>query len=103
MQDLRDKTGRDKEVGAYIATDPRTQGFLTRLEDLHRFLLPLYFSEGKHYFRIGIGCTGGKHRSVFVAEWLAERLRGQPLANIVVNVIHRDLEEGEPDTAAEKP
>lgn len=103
IQDLREKSGKEREVAAYIAADQRTQSFLEKIEDLHRFLLPLYFSEGKHYFRIGIGCTGGKHRSVFVAEWLAERLRAMPLSNIVVNVIHRDLEEGEPDTASEKP
>ena len=100
LQALKEMSGREKDVATFIANDARTEGFLYRLEDWHRYLLPLYFAEGKHYFRIGIGCTGGKHRSVFVAEWLAERLKSKPIPGMIVNVLHRDLEEGEPDTSA---
>ncbi len=63
-----------------------------RLRDLCTFLLPLYDGEGKAYVTIGIGCTGGRHRSVAVAEALAADLRGRGRE---VNVEHRDMERSE--------
>jgi len=84
---LRDKTGRDPEVGAMIAADPDFGAFLDGINSMLTVLLPRYEKEGKSYLTIAIGCTGGRHRSVFVAEQLAERLasRGRP-----VHLTHRD-------------
>lgn len=96
VNELREKSGLNQAVRDYIFKDSRTQEFIDKLIDLHRFLLPNYFAEGKHYFRIGIGCTGGKHRSVCLAEELAKRLTELNLANILVSVSHRDLNEFSP-------
>lgn len=72
---LRPQTGQSPDVGAYISADPALPGFLDSLKTLIAPLLPRYEDEGKSYLTIAIGCTGGKHRSVFVAEhlfdWLA--------------------------------
>ena len=88
---LKEKTGLHKEVQEYIDSDPNTHQFLKHLEDVHKFLLPNYYKEGKHYFRIGIGCTGGVHRSVYIAEKVAENLESLSLANVFISVSHRDL------------
>ena len=63
-----------------------------KLIDLHSFLFPEYYKEGKHYFRIGIGCTGGKHRSVAIAERLARELMNRSLPQLAVSVSHRDID-----------
>jgi Predicted P-loop-containing kinase len=68
---LRPRDGRDPDVEAYVMADERTSAFLERLYDLVGWSLPHYVSEGKAYLTIGIGCTGGRHRSVFIAEKLA--------------------------------
>ncbi len=86
---LRDGTGRDVEVAAFALGSPAGIELLDRLGDLLGFLLPLYDAEGKAYLRIGVGCTGGRHRSVAVTEALAERLRR---GGREVNVEHRDVE-----------
>lgn len=96
VPDLKNKTGLDKPVMDFIRADQKSREFMERLEKWHRFLLPLYLAEGKHYFRIGIGCTGGKHRSVFVAEWLANKLKQDPIPRIVVNIAHRDIHQEDP-------
>ncbi|MGE0171664.1 MAG: RNase adapter RapZ [Oligoflexales bacterium] len=88
---LKNFTGLDPAVQDFIHSDERTELFIQRLVKLHEFLLPNYYGEGKHYFRIGIGCTGGKHRSVLVAEALAERLAKLNLEHILVSVSHRDV------------
>ena len=67
---LRPQTGQSADVGAYIAADPALAGFLDSLKTLIGPLLPRYEEEGKSYLTIAIGCTGGKHRSVYVAEQL---------------------------------
>jgi UPF0042 nucleotide-binding protein len=85
---LRPKTGRDPAVGAFIAADPVYDEALRRIEDLILLLLPRYAAEGKSYVTIAIGCTGGKHRSVHVAEWLAAQLRE---AGFSPTLRHRDL------------
>ncbi len=68
------------------------QAFFARLTDLLSFLLPMYDQEGKSYLTVAVGCTGGQHRSVVIAEALASRLREQGRE---VNLEHRDVERGE--------
>ena len=91
---LKSKTGQDPAVAAYVFDDPRTNIFLSKVIDLHSFLLPNYHSEGKHYFRIGIGCTGGKHRSVALSERLALELASMIIPHISITVSHRDIHVG---------
>jgi UPF0042 nucleotide-binding protein len=85
---LRPLRGTDAEVSAFILQHPLSQELLTRLLDLLRFLLPRYEEEGKRYLTIAIGCTGGHHRSVALAEALSDALR--PDHNIS-GTIHRDI------------
>ena len=87
VPELKPKTGEDPAVAAYIEKDGETEPFLSRLVDFVGYLLPRYGRESKSYLSIGIGCTGGKHRSVFVAERLGAALRqsGHP-----VRIRHRD-------------
>lgn len=85
---LRPRTGLDADVAAYIAADANYSPFIGRLEDLMTSLLPHYRREGKSYLTIAIGCTGGQHRSVFVASELAKRISG---GDHVVILRHRDM------------
>lgn len=87
QDDLRPLTGLDQAVGAYIAADPG-YGAVAKIEDLLLTLLPRYFEEGKSYISVAFGCTGGRHRSVHVAERVAARLRE---AGFSPTVEHRDL------------
>ncbi len=87
--DLRERTGLDAPVAEYVLKSTRGSAFFERLRDWLRFLLPLYDSEGKAYVTIGVGCTGGRHRSVVVAEAIAVALRADGRE---VNVEHRDVE-----------
>src|SRR5262249_40494097 len=68
VPELKGKTGQDPAVAAYIEKDPETNAFLEKLASFFDYLLPLYEREHKSYLSIGIGCTGGKHRSVYIAE-----------------------------------
>ena len=86
---LRDLTGHDTEVAEYVVKQPTAQALLHRLREFLAFLIPLYDEEGKAYLTIAIGCTGGQHRSVAVANLLAQELRA---AGREVNVSHRDVE-----------
>jgi len=86
---LRPLTGRDPGVAAFIEADPTWEPFLDRLTEFLAPLLPSYRLEGKSYLTIAIGCTGGRHRSVYVAERLAAWLKGQ---GGKVGIGHRDLE-----------
>jgi UPF0042 nucleotide-binding protein len=86
---LRPRDGRDADVDAYVAADPLFEPFFERLSELATMLLPAYKAEGKAYFGIGLGCTGGRHRSVAMAERLARRLASEGWR---VNVRHRELE-----------
>jgi UPF0042 nucleotide-binding protein len=88
VDELRPMTGLDRPVGAYIATDPAYEDAVARIEELLLVLLPRYEAEGKSYVSIAFGCTGGRHRSVHVAERVAERLRA---AGFSPTVEHRDL------------
>lgn len=86
---LRPRTGLDDEVARYVLEDPRTQELLARVRGFLDYALGLYDAEGKAYLTIGIGCTGGRHRSVAVAAALGEALRA---SGREVNVQHRDAE-----------
>ena len=88
---LRPLTGRDPEVREYVLKSARGVALTQRLRDWLAFLLPLYDAEGKAYLTIGIGCTGGRHRSVVVASALADELRASGRG---VNVEHRDVARG---------
>lgn len=85
---LRPLTGRDAAIAAYVAADPEFPGFWARLVGFIEPLLPRYVAEGKKYLTIALGCTGGRHRSVFVVEQLAAHLRQQGWR---VDVAHREL------------
>ena len=85
---LGSHTGLDEDVKAFVLDNPVTQEFVGKLEDMMAFLLPHYQEEGKHRLSIGVGCTGGAHRSVAIAERLGEFLRGK---GYQVTVTHRDL------------
>lgn len=85
---LRDLTGLDDAVGAYVAGDEAYDEAIARIEDLLITLLPRYRAEGKSYVSIAFGCTGGRHRSVHVAERVAGRLRA---AGFSPSLDHRDL------------
>ena len=86
---LRERSGRDPEVADYVLKNPLGAELFERLCDLCNFLVPLYDREGKAYVTIGVGCTGGRHRSVAVVEALAESIRN---TGREVNVEHRDME-----------
>ena len=89
VEELRPMTGLDTAVRAYVLGDPESQKFLDKVDDLLTSILPSFAREGKSYLTIAIGCTGGRHRSVALAQALADRLGqdGSP-----VSVFHRDVE-----------
>src|SRR5690606_295934 len=87
--ELRELTGLDPSVGGFIAADPDFEPFLARLGGLLDLLLPRYENEGKSYLTVAFGCTGGRHRSVYLAERLAGWLRDRDLR---VQVAHRELD-----------
>ncbi len=87
--ELRAKTGRDPAVRAFLDQYTDTHEFITRVHDLLAFLLPKYAEEGKSYVTVAIGCTGGKHRSVAIAEELKRRLA--PTPGLRFRVRHRDI------------
>lgn len=91
--ELKHRTGLDQAVQDFVMKDPLAEETFNRLEDLYRFLLPQYYQEGKHFFRIGIGCTGGQHRSVTFAERFAAALIRNPLPYVAISVVHRDIEQ----------
>lgn len=86
---LRPHTGRDREVRAFLDRSEATRQFLDRTLSLLRFLIPQYVAEGKTYLTIGIGCTGGRHRSVAIAEALKKGLARIP--GVQLRVRHRDI------------
>jgi UPF0042 nucleotide-binding protein len=86
---LRRRTGRDRAVSVFMERDPSTRAFMDRLNDYLAFVLPYYVSEGKSYLTVAIGCTGGRHRSVMIAERLRKGLAGT--RDITARVRHRDI------------
>jgi UPF0042 nucleotide-binding protein len=89
---LRPQTGRDPAVAAYIRRQPVARATIKRLSALLRWMLPLYVQEGKSYLTVAIGCTGGRHRSVYVAEALKREL--SDVKGVSARVAHRDLAKG---------
>jgi UPF0042 nucleotide-binding protein len=89
VEELRPKTGLEPEVAAYVLQRPETAQFLTHVSTLFESTLPLYVREGKSYLTIAIGCTGGRHRSVTLAEELGQRVREW---GYTVGLRHRDIE-----------
>jgi UPF0042 nucleotide-binding protein len=89
VEELRPKTGLNPEVSSFVLGQPDYQLFLDKLKDLLFFLLPRYSQEGKTSLTIGIGCTGGRHRSVAIAEDLGPYLLG---TGCVVQVNHKDID-----------
>ena len=86
---LRKYTGRDPKVRRYIRSFPQTGEFLRRIEGLLTYLIPHYIHEGKSYLTIAFGCTGGKHRSVMLAEEVEKRLAKRSFST---KVVHRDVD-----------
>lgn len=90
VEGLRSKTGNDREIQEYVMQFPEAWEFLRKLEDMVKFLIPNYIVEGKTQLVIGIGCTGGKHRSVTLANALFERLADREGYGIKIE--HRDIQ-----------
>ena len=89
---LKEKSGLDRDVQAYVLNNPVAGEYLNKLLGLYRFVLPKYLAEGRHFLRVGIGCTGGRHRSVTFVEQLSRELRLDPVSGVAVSVVHRDIE-----------
>lgn len=92
IDELKHKTGNDREVRDYVMGFPESEAFMVKLTDMLDFLIPNYVKEGKHQLVIGIGCTGGKHRSVTLANELYERMRDR--GNYGIKLYHRDIKQG---------
>jgi UPF0042 nucleotide-binding protein len=89
VPELRDQRGTDPAVAEYVLESDDARHFVDKVDELVAFLIPRYEAEGKSYVSIGIGCTGGHHRSVAIAEELARRLAGR---GIEAAVRHRDIQ-----------
>ena len=89
LKELRDKTGNDKEVQEYVMSHPQAQEFFVKLTEMVDYLMPFYIKEDKHHLVVAIGCTGGKHRSVTIANKLYDHLKNTGY-NVMIN--HRDAE-----------
>ncbi len=87
---LREKTGRDRPVVQFLDRYEDTGAFLEKVTDLLQFLIPRYAREGKSYLTVAIGCTGGRHRSVAIAEHLADVFRDRD--DYFIEVAHRDVD-----------
>lgn len=88
VPDLKPRTGLDRRVRNYVMDFPVSRRFLEKLTSFLKFLLPLYTKEGKAYFTLGVGCTGGRHRSVALAEAISAALAREGRSPVVT---HRDL------------
>lgn len=91
VPELQSKSGESKAVRAFVLNDPETEQFLTKYLDLLDYLIPRYEKEGKAYLTVGVGCTGGMHRSVVIAQKVYDHI--QQLQH-PVRLIHRDLRSG---------
>ncbi len=90
IEELKHKTGNDKEIQEYVMNFPEAGQFLDKLTDMMEFLLPKYVAEGKNRLVIAVGCTGGKHRSVTLARELYSRLEDK--GNYGLRLFHRDVD-----------
>ena len=89
IDQLKEKTGNDKEVQDYVMGFEEAEIFMVKLVDMVKFLVPNYVKEGKYSLVIGIGCTGGRHRSVTLADELYKRMKDQ--GNYGIKLYHRDV------------
>lgn len=89
VEGLRERSGLENEVREYVLKSPEALSFVERFSSLLNYLLPLYVQEGKAYLNIGIGCTGGRHRSVVIAEELSRKIIPGPY---LISARHRDME-----------
>lgn len=92
IDELKHQTGNDLPVQEYVMGFPEAEGFLQKLEEMLLFLIPNYVKEGKYQLVVGIGCTGGKHRSVTLANELYKRLKNK--GNYGLTIQHRDVKNG---------
>ena len=92
IDELKHKTGEDKEVQDYVMSFPEAKEFSEKLTDMVRFLIPNYVKEGKYQLVIAVGCTGGKHRSVTLANELYRRLKDHGEYGLTIS--HRDIRQG---------
>lgn len=90
IPDLKHYSGNEKPVSDYVMSFPQTKEFVDRLHDMLKFLVPNYLKEGKRQLIISIGCTGGRHRSVTIANEIYKRLKND---GQIVNIDHRDIDE----------
>ena len=88
IPELKEMRGIDPPVKKFIFERPQTKEFIKRLKGLLDFLIPLYIKEGKAYLTVGIGCTGGRHRSPAITEKIAALLKGH---HVEINTVHRDI------------
>ncbi|MBP9837444.1 MAG: RNase adaptor protein RapZ, partial [Proteobacteria bacterium] len=89
VPELKEKTGLEENVKEYVFKSPEAMEFIDKYTSLLEFLLPKYQKEGKRYLTVGIGCTGGKHRSVAIATTICEKLSA---LGFQISVRHRDIE-----------
>lgn len=92
IEELKNKTGNDQEVQEYVMYFSEAREFLNKLSEMILFLIPYYVKEGKYQLVISIGCTGGKHRSVTLANELYKRLKNK--GNYGLTLMHRDMKHG---------
>ena len=88
VPELKQLCGNDQPVIDFISRKPVTKEFEKKLEDMTQFLLPLYVQEGKSQLMVGVGCTGGRHRSVYIADMIGDWIKKMGFS---VQVVHRDL------------
>ncbi len=92
VPELKELTGRMEPIKRFVLNDPNCLVFLEKYMDLITYLIPLYEKEGKSYLTLAVGCTGGRHRSVAIAEFLYERLKK---TGVRLTISHRDIEQQE--------
>ena len=90
VEEMRDRTGLEQDVQDYVMSDAIYETFLEKLKDMLDFLIPQYRREGKRFLVISFGCTGGRHRSVTVAENIARHIAG--MEGVTVQTRHRDID-----------
>lgn len=89
VPELKSRSGLDADVVKYVMSNPTSNILLEKIYDIINTMLPLYIQEKRSYINISIGCTGGRHRSVAIAEELAKKMR--LIENVEVNIYHRDI------------
>ena len=88
VEELREKDGLNSDVQDYVLKQKNSTPFLKDISSLLRYLIPAYETEGKSYLSVAFGCTGGKHRSVAIAEELAIILKNE---DVHISTFHRDI------------